>query len=168
MPSTPIMANPAQRSGVTLAALLAALSVIVFTNTDHLVESGFAAALKIERPAGMAIAAAPISGTEDFWLRQAAQKADSGIPIELVSGSAPIARGDGLKITIGGRDRSFEVVEIVALPDGMTHIETGAGKRMVMVTCRDKAIPDAAPLRLIGEVSASQVPALTAEQQRAL
>jgi hypothetical protein len=156
-------------AGLALLAALAAVSAIASTNTDLLVARGFSAALT--RAPGLVSApplatASPVSGSEDFWLRQAVAQPSLESGISLASWSAPVSLGARLTLTVAGREQSLEVTEISDLPQAATHLNsTGKSKRLVMVSCQEPGKPGAVVLRLIVEADPAAAPRDGAQQQ---
>ena len=160
------------RTALALSLAAATTGAIALANTDAFVAQGFTAALeKNARPQGSArtAATAPVSGTEDFWLRQARNDVQATREVKLASWPAPVSEGATIKLAIGGRETTLEVIEIADLPPGATRIDNaGAEKPLVVVTCRDVANPDAGLIRLVVEGEAVTRQLAPIKQARAL
>jgi hypothetical protein len=157
--------------GGVVSLALAASALVIFLNTDKLVERSLNHALATE---GRSTIAAkhpqqiPVAGSEDFWLSQSSSAAKFGAPLELVSGKAPIGIGDTVKLTVAGKERTFEVAEVVSIPSNVTHLEAGAGSRLVLISLRDKEKPSAPFIRLVTEATAGPLTGYDPSSQRAL
>ena len=161
------------RTALALSLAAATTGAIALANTDAFVEQGFTTALeKNARPqasARTAATTAPVSGTEDFWLRQARSDVQATREVKLASWPAPVSEGATIKLAIAGRETTLEVVEIADLPPGATRIDNaGAEKPLVVVTCRDAANPDAGLIRLVVEGEAVTRQLAPIKQARAL
>lgn len=158
-------------SAIVLTLALTVSACLALLNTDKLVERSLTAALKSDgqtpgtpRQAGTL----PVAGSEDFWLREAHGQGAPDTAIQLVSGSAPVVVGQTIKLSLDGKDRNFEVTEVIELASDTTRIETGTGSRLLLVTCRDKDLPGAALVRIITERSPEQIERPDRLVQRAL
>lgn len=164
------------RTALALSLAAATTGAIALANTDAFVAQGFTMALeKNARPQGAARTAAtvpvsgPVSGTEDFWLRQVRSDEQASREVKLASWPAPVSQGATIKLAIAGRETTLEVVEIADLPPGATRIDNaGAEKPLVVVTCRDAANPDAGLIRLVVEGEAVTRSLAPMKQARAL
>ena len=158
-------------SGVFLTVALAASAFVTFLNTDRLVERSLSAALVtdgLNLPLAQRRAQIPVSGTEDFWLKQPGPATQLEAPLELVAGAAPIGLGQTVILTIAGHERSFEVAEVVAVPSNVTHLEVGPGTRLVLISLRDKEKPSAPLLRLVTEAVSGSLSGYDPANQHAL
>lgn len=126
-------------------------------SADQIVSAGFATALDAARApnATLATASRPglaqLSGSEEFWLGSAVSGAGT-VPVAFTE---PVALGDRITITSGGRARQLEVVDL--RPLGGDHPAGGPSKHtspLLLVTCRDAELPDARPVRFVIEKDA--------------
>jgi hypothetical protein len=164
-------AAPVLRSGGVVSLALAASAFVIFLNTDKLVERSLSNALATEGWSTIATKRpqqVPVAGSEDFWLSQSGSAAKFGAPLELVSGKAPIGIGETVKLTVAGKERTFEVAEVVSIPSNVTHLEVGTGTRLVLISLRDKDRPSAPFIRLVTETAAGPLTGYDPTSQRAL
>lgn len=159
---------------LTLGLAAAALAASAVARTDSLVERGFAEALQspgaTEAGKGRS-RSVPIAGSEDFWLSQSASA--HGVPtggeVSLALWPSKVRLGTPVDISLGGRSVSFEVVEIVSLPAGITRVSTAeSGHDLVMVSLREAGKPDGAALRFIVEADQTGAGEVTVLPQRSL
>lgn len=135
----------ASRSSAVMAPVLLGLGLLVTTGAalsdpDNLVETRFTAAL--DEPAlGTAVqrAAAPVAGSEAYWLSNSTLAGETKSDIKRVSWSAPVAAGERIRVTRNGKTEALEVVTIAEEDAGITRIDTGADAPTYLLTCRDSA-----------------------------
>ena len=92
--------------------------------------------------------APPISGSEAYWLESPTTSATSIQPATWQPRT--ISRGDRFQFGGGNAFRILEVMEVRQLPspaDAAAH--TAQDPAQMMITLRDVASPDAAPLRML-------------------
>ena len=155
------MARPFYRlTNLPIAALgVAAVGVgtaaLSFGNGDAVVERGFERALATmaDGPDGTKYAPA-IAGSEQFWLTHVVH--DPSAPLL----TKPVAVGDRITISSGGRDRVLHVATIDKLDSSLVLASSEQPARMLLVTCRDPANPDAKPVRFLIEAD-DEIPALS-------
>jgi hypothetical protein len=105
--------------------------------------------------------AAPISGSEDFWLT--ADRSGGSLPV-----TKTVAVGDHIALTLGGQARQLEVAAVREFAPSTTEIDTRSGHSyFVLVTARETASKDARSIRFVMEVEQKPAPAIGA-QARAL
>lgn len=140
-------------SGMTILALTA---MSLMASSENVLRSGFATALtqpgfQIDRHIA---SAAPISGSEEFWLTAMRRDESGSVPV-----SKTIAIGDQLSMTLAGRQRTFEVSTVKDFAPKMTEINTSAGPtHFVLVTARDSSDRTARPVRFIMELDQGDAP----------
>jgi len=155
-------------TNIPIAALglaLAGLGGVALTlgNSDAVVERGFERALAKmsngqDGPAGKSTT---VAGSEDFWLTHVDPK---GSPLT----AKPVAIGDRVTISSGGRKRVLRVVEIDELDSKIIPVSSSSPRpaRLLLVTTQDESDRNAHPIRfLIDEDDAS--PALSPASKRA-
>jgi hypothetical protein len=151
---------PVAALGIVAAGFGAA--ALTLGNTDAVVERGFARALasKADRTdAGKPVPA--ISGTEEFWLTHVVHNAT--VPL-----TTPVAVGDRLTISSGGREQVLHVVNVDKIDSKIVPISSERPTHLLLVTCRDQAKPEARPIRFLLEAD-DELPALSsARTARAL
>ena len=155
------MARPFYRlTNLPVAALgVAAVGVgaaaLSFGNGDAVVERGFERALATmaNGPDGTKYAPA-IAGSEQFWLTHVVH--DAGAP----PFTKPVAIGDRITITSGGRERVLDVVTIDKLDSSLLLASSERPARLLLVTCRDQANPESRPVRFLMEDD-DEMPALS-------
>lgn len=90
---------------------------------------------------------AQLSGSEDFWLGSAGQRGTATVPVRW---SGAVAKGDRITIGAESAERRLEVVDI--RPIGEIPAATGSvAEPLLLVTCRDLALPNAPPVRFVIE-----------------
>lgn len=132
------------------AAMIALAGASLLASSENVLRSSFATALtKSESTVNQRIAsAAPISGSEDFWLTAMRRDGSGGGPV-----SKTISVGDQLSMTLAGRHRTLEVSTVSDFEPKTTKISNAAGPtHFVLVTARDSADTTARPIRFIMEV----------------
>jgi hypothetical protein len=145
-----------------LVAAGVGIAATTLGSSDTVVERGFARALasRAEQPADTRIAAPAVSGSEQFWLTHVVH---DGTPF-----TKPVAVGDRVTITSGGRERILHVVTVDKLDQKIVPISSEHPTRLLLVTCRDQADPDSRPVRFLIEAD-DQLPVLSsAKAARAL
>lgn len=121
---------------------LAGAAAVLTQSSETLLRSSFARALA---PAGgtlqpAAQAAAPIAGTEEFWLSA------MGRDIAKTSG---VSLGDRITLTLDGKERSYRVTSVSDISP-VTHIDTRARtERVLLITAKDTADALARPIRFV-------------------
>jgi len=149
---------PGAALGLALVGLGAAMTL---GNGDAVVERGFQRALA-EMADGQSASARStvVVGSEDFWLTHVVHN-DSPITAK------PVAIGDKVTISSGGRERVLNVVDIDELDSKIIPISTSSRPaRLLLVTCRDEANPKGRPIRLVIEEDDAS-PALSPISKRA-
>jgi hypothetical protein len=142
-----------------LVAAGVGIAVMTLGSSDTVVERGFERALASRQP-DTRIAAPAISGSEQFWLTHVVH---DGTPF-----TKPVAVGDRVTITSGGRERILHVVTVDKLDPKIVPISSERPTRLLLVTCRDQADPDSRPVRFLIEAD-DQLPVLSsAKAARAL
>jgi hypothetical protein len=102
-----------------------------------------------DRPTGPAVA-----GSEQFWLTHVVHDAGA-LPL-----AKPVAVGDRITITSGGRERILNVVTIDKLDSSLILTSSEQPARLLLVTCRDETDPEARPVRFLIEAD-DEIPALS-------
>ena len=149
----PVLALGIVAAGVGIAAM-------TLGSSETVVERGFARALasRAEVPAGIQIAAPAVAGSEQFWLSHVVHDA----------GAKPVAVGDRVTITSGGRERVLYVMTVDKLDRQIVPISSERPTRLLLVTCRDQANPESRPVRFLIEAD-DELPVLSsAKAARAL
>lgn len=146
-----------------LALALVGGVALTLGNSDAVVERGFQRALAEITDAQNSAAgtSSAIAGSEDFWLTHVVHK---NAPLA----AKPVAIGDSVTISSGGRERVFRVVDIDELDNKIIPISSPSSRpaRLLLVTCRDEANPNARPVRLVIEADET-APALSPVSKRA-
>lgn len=147
--------------GLALAGLGGA--ALTLGNSDAVVERGFQRALAETDDNQNAAAgkSTTVAGSEDFWLTHVVHK---NTPLN----SKPVAIGDRVTISSGGREQVFRVVDIDELDNKIIPISSSSSRpaRLLLITCRDEANPDGRPVRLVIEADETS-PALSTVSKRA-
>lgn len=129
---------------------LAAAAAVLTQSSETLLRSSFARALAPEAGGSQPAVqmAAPISGTEEFWL--SAMDRD----IAKTSGKMPgVSLGDRITLTLDGKERSYRVTSVSDISP-VTHIDTRARvERVLLVTAKDTADALARPIRFVIDLS---------------
>jgi len=152
----PVLALGIVAAGVGIAAM-------TLGSSETVVERGFARALssRAEVPASIQIAAPAVAGSEQFWLSHVVH--DAGAPF-----AKPVAVGDRVTITSGGRERVLYVMTVDKLDRQIVPISSERPTRLLLVTCRDQANPESRPVRFLIEAD-DELPVLSsAKAARAL
>ncbi len=124
-------------------------------NPDQLVTSSFVSALKLQSASSDRTAApvggsglVQLSGTEEFWLN-ARTPAANAVPVIFKDS---LRLGDRVTFGSGSGERRFEVVDIRAIGDVAAAPDAAhTAAPLMLITCRDVATPDAAPMRFVIE-----------------
>jgi hypothetical protein len=134
---------------------MAAVAAVSFlASSETVLRSSFATALTraSEQPTKMIASAAPISGSEEFWLT--AMRGDGSAPV-----TRPVSVGDQISMTLSGHHRTFEVSAVSDFSPQITEIDTSSGPaHFVLVTARDAKNPSARPVRFIMEIDRGNPP----------
>lgn len=142
-------------AGGTAVALAGGL---MLTSTEQMLRNSFSTALtRNAPPVNKQIAsAAPISGSEEFWL--SAMRRDG-----LAPATKTISVGDQISLSIGGERRNFEVATVADFAPQVTEIDNSSGpSRFVLVTAHDTSDAKAIPVRFVMELEATHPPAVMA------
>ena len=150
--------------GMTAGAAVAAIAgALLFANSETLLRSSFQTALDRTNPPAkeLASAAAPVSGSEDFWLSA------------MRDGTAPVNKtvsvGDQISLNLGGVHRTLEVATVSDFAPQITQIDTSAGpSHFVLVTARDPNDSAARPIRFVMEIQQGGAPVLAGRGGRTL
>lgn len=142
--------------GLTAGAALSVGAVaLFFASSEAVLRSSFQTA--INNHAGLSAAdvataaAAPISGSEDFWL---SAMRDGTEPV-----NKTIAVGDRISLTLAGVHRSLEVATVAEFSPQITQIDTSAApSHLVLVTARDPKDASARPVRFVMEIEQGGAP----------
>lgn len=147
-------------AGVTMAAVAAASFL---ASSETVLRSSFTTALtRGSQPTKVAAAAAPISGSEEFWLT--AMRGDGSAPV-----TRPVSVGDQISMTLSGHHRTFEVSAVSDFSPQITEIDTSSGPaHFVLVTARDAKNPSARPVRFIMEIDRGAPPFVASRGGRTL
>ena len=139
-----------------VAAVGVGAAALSFGNGDAVVERGFERALATmaDGSDGNKRTAPAIAGSEQFWLTHVVH--DPSAPLL----TKPVAVGDRITISSGGRDRVLHVATIDKLDSSLVLASSEQPARMLLVTCRDPANPDAKPVRFLIEADEA-IPALS-------
>ncbi len=151
---------PVAALGLALAGLGGA--ALTLGNSDAVVERGFERALaKMADDQNGAGKSTTVAGSEDFWLTHVVHK---GSPLT----AKPVAIGDIVTISSGGREQVLRVVDVDELDSKIIPISLSSSRpvRLLLVTCRDEANPNGRPVRLVIEEDDSS-PALSPVSKRA-
>ncbi len=134
--------------GMTAGAAVAAIAgALLFANSETVLRSSFQTALNRTNLSTkeLASAAAPVSGSEDFWLSA------------MRDGTAPVNKtvsvGDQISLNLGGIRRTLEVATVSDFAPQITQIDTSARpNHLVLVTARDLNDQAARPIRFVMEI----------------
>jgi hypothetical protein len=125
-----------------------------FASSETVLRSSFATALthNAVAPVKTVASAAPISGSEEFWLT--AMRRDDSAPV-----TRTISVGDKISLTLSGHRRTFEVASVADFSPQITEIDTSAGPgHFVLVTARDLSDSSARPIRFVMEIDRANAP----------
>jgi len=149
--------------GLSLVGLGAA--ALTLGGGDAVIERGFQRALaEMADDQSASSRSTIVVGSEDFWLKYVVH---NGSPIT----AKPVAIGDKVTISSGGRERVLNVVDIDELDSKIIPISSSSSHpaRLLLVTCRDEANPNGRPVRLvIEEDDASSALSPVSKRARAL
>ena len=128
-------------SGQVLSLLIvAAAGVLTMTfNSDRLIETSFNAVLEPASPSSKTVAM--IAGSEDFWLKQAAQaKPGTGITLDHVVWSKPLGVGDLFVMGTGADRKELKVVAVEERSPAVTRIDHSTiTAKQLWIQARDEA-----------------------------
>jgi hypothetical protein len=150
--------------GLSAGAMVATVAVaLFFANSETVLRSSFTTALTRAALHTKEIAsAAPISGSEEFWL--AAMRRDRNAPV-----TKTISLGDKISLTLGGERRTLEVATVADFAPQTTEIDTSAGPtHFVLVTARDVNDATARPVRFVMELEQGLAPLVAGRGGRTL
>ena len=141
--------SAAARSFAGLAVLAACAVGLAASNTEDVVAGRFTAALeqaprKVEVAANETVGAAPVSGSEAYWLAPKGRVDANGAALESAAWAPAVTGlsiGDRITISSGKAER---VLEIVAIANVATTADHQKLDGHVAVTCRDLSTPDRA------------------------
>ncbi len=141
--------------GLTAGAALSVGAVaLFFASSEAVLRSSFQTAINNHASLSatdVATAAAPISGSEDFWL---SAMRDGTEPV-----NKTIAVGDRISLTLAGVHRSLEVATVTEFSPQITQIDTSAApSHLVLVTARDPKDASARPVRFVMEIDQGGAP----------
>ena len=149
--------------GLSLVGLGAA--ALTLGGGDAVIERGFQRALaEMADDQSASSRSTIVVGSEDFWLKHVVH---NGSPFT----AKPVAIGDKVTISSGGRERVLNVVDIDELDSKIIPISSSSSHpaRLLLVTCRDEANPNGRPVRLvIEEDDASSALSPVSKRARAL
>jgi hypothetical protein len=149
-------------AGTAVAALVAGLFLM---SSEAVLRSSFATALTethTSAPSKQVASAAPISGSEEFWLT--AMRRDGNTPV-----TKTINIGDKISLSLGGEQRTLSVASVADFSPQITEIDTSAGpSHFVLVTARDVNDRSAPPVRFIMELEQSVAPVVSGHSGRTL
>ena len=152
----PVAALGIVAAGVGIAAM-------TLGSSDTVVERGFERALasRAEQPSSTKIATPAVAGSEQFWLTHVVH--DASAPF-----TKPVAVGDRVTITSGGREQVLHVVTVDKLDPQIIPISSERPARLLLVTCRDQANPESRPVRFLIEADEPLPTLSSAKAARAL
>lgn len=144
----PVAALGIVAAGVGIAAMTLASS-------ETVVERGFERALasRAQQPGALKLATPAVAGSEQFWLTHVVHDSTALF-------TKPVAVGDRVTITSGGQERVLHVVTVDKLDTQIVPISSERPTRLLLVTCRDQASPEARPVRFLIEAD-DTLPTLT-------
>lgn len=148
---------------LALGALTTAGALGTTTNSETLLQTSFDSAFAKQPAASAQIAkSAPVAGSEEFWL--------SAIPGDPATAlTKTVAAGDKISMTFGGVARTLEVASVAEFEPSVTAVETAkTSGRLVLVTAKDIAKPDANLVRFVIEVETPAAATITGATPRAL
>ena len=139
------------------ATITGAAMALFFASSESVLRSSFQTALNDRAEAtpakqvAAATSAAPISGSEDFWLSA------------MRDGTAPVTKaisvGDQISLDLGGTRRTLEVSTVSDFAPQITQIDTSiAPSHLVLVTARDLSDSSARPIRFVMEIQQNGLP----------
>ena len=138
-------------------------TAVYFANSEAFLRSSFATALSRTGVLGKEVAsAAPISGSEEFWLT--AMRRDGNGPV-----TKTVSVGDQISLSLGGERRTLEVATVADFAPKVTEIDTSAGpSHFVLVTARDVNDMSARPVRFVMEFEQGVAPVVAGRSGRTL
>lgn len=151
----------------TAAAALAALAAgmtLLTQSSETMLRSSFARALDpIPDPSNEpAVAANPLSGSEEFWLT--AMNREVAQPV-----SKSVSLGDRITFTLDGKERQYRVTSVSDFEPGKTEIDTRARPiRLVLVTARDTNDITARTVRFVMEIEGDPATVVSGTPARTL
>jgi gas vesicle protein len=150
--------------GLTAGAAVAAVAgALFFANSETVLRKSFQTALNrtsVEAKQ-VASAAAPISGSEDFWLTA---MRDGTTPV-----NKTISVGDQISMNLGGVRRTLEVATVADFSPQITQIDTSSGpSHLVLVTAHDLGDTAARPIRFVMEIQQRGAPVVAGRSGRTL
>jgi hypothetical protein len=148
-------------SAGAMAAVIAATAF--FANSESVLRSSFATALtRTSLPAKELASAAPVSGSEEFWL--SAMRRDGNAPV-----MKTVSIGDQISLNLGGERRTLEVATVADFAPQITQIDTSAApSHFVLVTARDVNDAAARPVRFVMEFEQGAAPVVAGRGGRTL
>jgi nucleotide-binding universal stress UspA family protein len=153
------MARRALRTALPIAAMTTAVvglgsAAMTFGNGEAVVERGFERAFANLDGKPVARETTPVvAGSEEFWLTHLVH---DGSPAT----AKPVAIGDRITISSGGRDRVLHVVDIDRIDSQVMPVSSERSGPLLLVTCRDASQPQARPIRFLIEAG-DEIPALS-------
>jgi len=144
---------PVAALGIATAGLGAA--ALTLGNGDAVVKRGFERALAsmADHPNVAKTTASAISGGPQSWLTHVVHDAAASF-------SKPVAVGDRITISSGGRERVLHVINVDKLDSSIVPISSEQPTPLLLVTCRDEANPDGRLVRFLIEAG-EPLPALS-------
>ena len=143
--------------GLAATAAIAA-GIFMAPSSETVLRNSFSTALNGTSPASQQLAkAAPVAGSEDFWLMS--MRSEGNLPL-----TKTVAVGDRIALTLGGQDRKLEVAAVSEFAPKITEIDTRAGlSHFVLITARDTSSKDARSIRFVMEVEQTPGATITAQ-----
>jgi len=141
-------------AAVALAIVGLGTVAATFGNGEAVVERSFERAIaNLDGGTATKKVTPVVSGSEEFWLTHLVH--DSG-----AASAKPVAVGDRITISSGGRDRVLHVVDIDRLDSQILPVSSERTAPLLLVTCRDASQPEARPIRFLIEAG-DELPALS-------
>lgn len=146
------------------AAVAAVTGALFFANSETVLRKSFQTALNrtiVETKEIATAAAAPISGSEEYWLTA------------MREGTTPVNKtisvGDQISMNLGGVRRTLEVSTVSDVSPRITQIDTSPGpNQLVLVTARDLRDTAAHPIRFVMEIQQGATPVVNGRTGRTL
>lgn len=147
-------------AGTAVAVLAAGLFLI---SSETVLRSSFSTALGHASVSAKEVAsAAPVSGSEEFWL--SAMRGDNNAPV-----TKTINVGDRIALSLGGERRSLQVATVADFAPQITEIDTSAGpSHFVLVTAHDVNDATAPPVRFVMQFEQRVAPVVAGRSGRTL
>jgi hypothetical protein len=150
--------RPFRLTNLPVAALVVAAAglgaaALTLGNGDAVVERGFERALANMADRPDAAKMPGLAGNGQFWLTHVVH--DAGTTF-----TRPVAVGDRITISSGGRERILRVVDVAKLDSSIVPASSERPAPLLLVTCRDEASPTSRPVRLLIEAD-DEAPALS-------